>query len=134
MNSNIYPLIGGVILGLSSSLMLWLLGQITGISGIYYNALNFKNGSWRFFFIIGLILGGGLIKTIWPELFNFNIFSNYYEIVIAGLLVGFGTKLGNGCTSGHGVCGLGRLSVRSLIATLVFMSAGIMTVFIRGSL
>jgi len=136
MNSFINPLVGGVLIGLASSLMLWLLGQVAGISGIYSNIfnLNIKGNLWRHFFILGMIAGGFFFKFLNPELLNFPITSSLGELVFAGLMVGIGTRLGSGCTSGHGVCGLGRLSARSLVATLTFILAGVITVFIKGLL
>lgn len=125
-------LLGGIILGLASALMLVLFGRIMGISGIVGNALERpKNDTlWRIVFIAGLISSAiffapfvDITRTVPTE-------TNVWLIVLAGLLVGYGTRLGSGCTSGHGICGISRLSVRSLVATGVFMASGIATVAI----
>ncbi len=132
MNGSIVmPLFGGVLIGLSSALMMFFLGRITGISGIVFkslSSLNDRREDWTRAFILGLFLGGLFLKQIYPALFSFQISTSLAKIIIAGLLVGFGTKLGSGCTSGHGVCGLPRLSKRSFVATLTFMFSGIVTV------
>lgn len=130
----VQALIGGVLIGLASWLLLASLGRVTGISGIVANALSPAKGApthetaWRWAFLMGLVGMGALMASYMhvPVIAT----RPYTLLVIAGLLVGFGTVLGSGCTSGHGVCGIGRRSIRSLIATLVFMGAGIATVFI----
>ncbi|WP_020405979.1 YeeE/YedE family protein [Hahella ganghwensis] len=126
----VWPLTGGVLIGLAAVLMLWLLGRIAGISGILWTSIVETDRHWRLAFIGGLILGPVLahffLKLPIPESGG----QNWLLIIVAGLLVGFGTRLGSGCTSGHGVCGLGRRSPRSLSATLTFMATGILTVFI----
>ncbi len=134
MNSIVEPLIGGVIIGIATSLMLFFNGKITGISGICANAFTSLNKKdfWRISFLLGLIVGAIFMKFFFPNFFNYELNFSYIEMVIAGLLVGFGTQLGSGCTSGHGVCGLPRLSARSLVATLTFISFGILTVLVRG--
>ena len=132
------PIVGGFLIGISALLLMTLLGRITGISGILWGAIsstidskNFVNDSlWRWLFVLGLPLGATLahkVMTIPTPAINDSSLS---LLIIAGLLVGFGTRMGSGCTSGHGVCGIGRLSIRSLVATLVFMFAGIATVLI----
>jgi uncharacterized protein len=126
--------IGGVLIGLASWLLLASLGRIAGISGISASALvpakHAAEGetAWRWAFIVGLVGVGALASTYMqvPVIAA----RPYSLLVLAGLLVGLGTVLGSGCTSGHGVCGMGRRSMRSLIATLTFMGAGIATVFI----
>ncbi len=130
MSQFVNQLIGGIVIGISSSMMLYFLGRITGISGICANILNlkFKDNDWRIFFILGLILGGFFMKYFNPSYFNFEIKGSAFQMIFAGLLVGFGTRLGSGCTSGRGVCGIPRLSKRSIIATLIFMFSGIVTV------
>jgi uncharacterized membrane protein YedE/YeeE len=133
MESNLLPLLGGVLIGLSSTTMLGGLGRITGISGILAISMgkfNLEN-IWRYNFLIGLLLGGFIMKVTMPELFNYEVSGGYIKIIIAGLLVGFGTRLGSGCTSGHGVCGLARLAKRSIVATLTFILFGMITVFIE---
>lgn len=127
-------LAGGIIIGLSSWLVLTSLGRVTGISGIASTALFARrhagshDGTWRWFFLGGLIAGG----AIFSALFSIPVPAprSPWLLIAAGLLVGFGTVIGSGCTSGHGVCGLGRRSVRSLVATCIFMTAGALTVWI----
>lgn len=133
MENFIWPLIGGILIGLSSTTMLAGIGRITGISGIFSGLLRApkKENLWQLTFILGLLAGGVLMILMRPELFNYAGGLNKTQAIIAGLLVGFGTRLGSGCTSGHGVCGLPRLSERSLVATLVFIGFGVLTVFIR---
>lgn len=128
----INALLGGILIGISVSLMLYWNGRVTGISGIINGALTPVKGDtlWRVLFIVGLFLGGLVMRQMNPNVFQNTITSEMWTIVVAGLLVGFGTILGSGCTSGHGVCGISRLSPRSLIATIVFMAAGIAAVFI----
>ncbi len=125
-------LIGGVIIGISVSLMLLWNGRVTGISGIINGAfLNLKTDSlWRFFFLAGLVFGGVVLNLYDPKIFSDETQSSYGITVVAGLLVGFGTILGSGCTSGHGICGISRFSPRSMIATLLFVIMGILTVTI----
>ena len=126
-------LIGGAIIGLAVSLMLVFNGRVTGISGIVSGVLSPRKNdiSWRILFLLGLLTGGVLLRFIQPEAFQ-NASNNMglIDYAVAGLLVGFGTLLGNGCTSGHGVCGISRLSVRSIIATIVFITFGVLSVFI----
>jgi len=125
---------GGVLIGVAVSLMLLWNGRVTGISGIIYGALTpvKKDTGWRWAFVIGLFTGGITLKLLRPEFFESTFSTPLWSVVLAGLLVGFGTILGSGCTSGHGVCGISRLSVRSIIATLIFIFSGILTVvFLR---
>lgn len=128
------PLLGGAIIGLAVSLMLLLNGRVTGISGIVGAVL--KPGTidwkWRVLFVLGLISGGAVVRAV-DSYRGLNSFADLTDVgllqtAIAGFLVGFGTLLGSGCTSGHGVCGISRLSPRSLVATVAFMAAGILTV------
>ncbi len=129
----IFALIGGVLIGLAVSLMLVLNGRVTGISGIIYGLLNPVKGelAWRIYFILGLLAGGIAYQFTNNSITSMAPVTELnWSIPIAGLLVGFGTVLGSGCTSGHGVCGISRLSLRSLIATFTFMLAGIITVWI----
>ena len=124
-------LAGGVLLGLASALFILLNGRVLGISGILGGLMRPQRGdtAWRVFFIAGLLVA----PTVWA-MFNPavvpRIAAGWPVLVIAGLLVGWGTSYGSGCTSGHGVCGLSRLSPRSLIATLTFMGAGFATVLL----
>ena len=122
-------LIGGVLIGLAATLLYAGIGRIAGISGIVNNALEQRTGhSWQLAFIAGLIVAAGawLIGSGAAPRIGFPL----PWLIVAGLLVGFGTRLGNGCTSGHGICGLARLSKRSLLAVLVFMGSGILTVYV----
>lgn len=123
-------LIGGVIIGISVSMMLMFNGRVTGISGIINGALTPLKGDtlWRVLFVAGLILGGFTMRALNPDVFSGSLATSTWTTVVAGLLVGFGTILGSGCTSGHGVCGISRLSPRSLVATGVFIAAGIAAV------
>ncbi|GHF77257.1 YeeE/YedE family protein [Thalassotalea marina] len=126
-------LFGGILIGLSALLLLLALGRIAGISGILANLLfgkDKKDFSWRLVFVAGLILGAAIFQNIAPQALPFRESPSTYIIAIAGFLVGFGTYIGSGCTSGHGVCGIGRFSVRSIVATVVFMLAAIITVYV----
>ncbi|MDR0213830.1 MAG: YeeE/YedE family protein [Comamonas sp.] len=128
-------LAGGLLIGLSAAILVAALGRIAGISGIVGALLQLPNwkstGSWgwRLAFIIGMV-GAPLIWQLFAPLPAMQMPSNSALIIVAGLLVGFGTRLGSGCTSGHGVCGLSRLSLRSLAATLTFIATGAITVFV----
>ena len=128
----IFALIGGAVIGLASGLLLILNGRIAGISGIVGGVLLPKDGdrSWRASFVAGLIVGGVVLLFVRPATFP-TADSPRLLLVIAGLLVGFGTRLGSGCTSGHGVCGIPRLSARSWIATCTFIVAGAITVWVQ---
>jgi hypothetical protein len=134
-------LIGGLLIGLSAVVMLGAMGRIAGISGILGGLLN--NGSsdrkWRNYFLAGLVAGVALFIALGGEVSAINLnpfdFSGELQtgvLVAGGLLVGFGTQMGSGCTSGHGVCGLGRLSPRSLAATMIFMGIAGLVVLIIG--
>ena len=133
--SNFTPiasLVGGILIGLSASAMLLLDGKIAGISGIVAGVLRPMRGetAWKVCFVAGLFTGGLVLRLVLPGAFAFGIVRSWPVLVLAGLLVGFGTRLGNGCTSGHGVCGVSRLSARSIVATLTFIATGALTVFI----
>lgn len=130
MNDFLWPIYGGILIGLSATLLLLLSGRIAGISGIVWGAITQKivsNTAWRWFFIVGILLGTFLFHQLTGKPIPVAN-SNYLLAAIAGLFVGLGVKIGNGCTSGHGVCGIGRLSPRSVIATLTFMAIAIITV------
>lgn len=122
----LYATAGGALIGLSASSMLLLNGRIAGISGIVGGALTLPKGDllWRLLFIGGLLLGGVVLVALSPAFFAVEIERSTLAIALAGLLVGVGVRLGSGCTSGHGVCGLSRFSPRSLVATGTFMAAG----------
>ena len=124
--------VGGIIIGIAVSLMLLLNGRVTGISGIINGTLTPIKGDiqWRLLFIIGLICGGLVLKIINPDFFSNELSTSSVKTVIAGLLVGFGTVMGSGCTSGHGVCGISRMSVRSMLATITFILAGVVAVYV----
>lgn len=128
------PLIGGILIGLASAILLKFLGRIAGISGIFESTLSkFKvENAWRYLFILGLIIGGVIMKLAAPSFFDYSFEASPVKIIIAGLLVGYGTRLGGGCTSGHGVCGIPRFSTRSILGTIIFMLTGILTVYIEG--
>jgi uncharacterized protein len=127
MNSWLLSLLGGLLIGTAVWIMLIGLGRVTGVSGIAAAAMTQPRQSlWRFAFLLGLISGGALFAYTFNTSAA-NVASKPW-LIAAGLLVGFGTVIGSGCTSGHGVCGLGRRSLRSLVATLTFMAAGMITV------
>jgi uncharacterized membrane protein YedE/YeeE len=124
--------IGGALIGLASVLMMLLTGRIAGVSGIFSGLLNLRgeDKGWRIAFIAGLILAPVIAGWIGYGMATPTLPGNWTVIVVAGLLVGFGSRLGGGCTSGHGICGIGRLSPRSITATIVFMVTAIATVAI----
>lgn len=125
-------LAGGVLVGAAAALMLLTAGRIAGITGIVGGALRARAGdvAWRLWFLLGLVGAGVAVGGLWPAAFAGQLARPGWWSAGAGLLVGFGTRLGNGCTSGHGVCGVARLSRRSLVATAVFMLTGVLTVFV----
>jgi uncharacterized membrane protein YedE/YeeE len=120
---------GGALIGLAASIMMLALGRIAGISGIYGGLLTPKAGDlgWRLSFVAGLLLAGGAASLFFPSGIVPTESRTLGMTVLAGLIVGVGVRLGNGCTSGHGVCGLSRFSRRSFVATLTFMATGIAT-------
>ncbi|WP_444893348.1 YeeE/YedE family protein [Microbulbifer sp. TRSA001] len=123
-------LAGGLLIGLASAALLAFNGRIAGISGIIGGLLDQIQGSlWRLAFIGGLLISP-LAWKIFAAVPDIDIQAGYPTLIAAGLLVGLGTRMASGCTSGHGVCGLSRLSTRSLAATLIFMAAGFATVFL----
>ena len=124
--------LGGALIGLGAVLLLVANGRIAGVSGIVGGLLARARGdtAWRVTFIAGLLLGALLYVAIRGERFEFAIDVPLPVTVAAGLIVGFGTRMGGGCTSGHGVCGIARFSKRSTVATAVFMAVGIVTVFV----
>ena len=125
-------LAGGVLIGLASVALLYSHGRIAGISGILGGMLdaNYKEFGWRLAFVVGMIAGGVILLLTAPEAIGTPTGRSLPAMVVAGLLVGFGTRLGSGCTSGHGICGLSRFSGRSLVAVLTFMLTGAVTVFV----
>ncbi|WP_299493343.1 YeeE/YedE family protein [uncultured Shewanella sp.] len=124
-------ILGGLTLSVSALALLYFNGRITGVSGILYGSfsVSLSKEYWRIFFIIGLI-----ISPFFSAILGFHLPTqidlSWEAIAIGGFLVGLGTQLGSGCTSGHGICGIGRLSIRSIIATSIFMITAMITVFI----
>jgi uncharacterized membrane protein YedE/YeeE len=132
MMASLAPFAGGALIGAAAALLLLANGRIAGISGIAGGLLGpaGRDAAWRAAFLVGLLLGPVLFRLTaghWPDL---HVEASWPMLVVAGLLVGYGTRLGSGCTSGHGVCGLARLSPRSLAAVATFMAAAIVTVFL----
>lgn len=131
-------IIGGLLIGIATAAWLWLYGRVTGISGIVGGLLlksPVGDRGWRAWYLAGLI--GGALLYLWlaghglpGTHFRVDLQTTWPVLVIAGFLVGFGTRLGHGCTSGHGICGISRLSRRSLVATATFMAFGFATVFV----
>ena len=128
---------GGALIGLSAVLLMALNGRIAGVSGIgssvlppWTERLDNNDLAWRFAFIIGIMMAPLLVQTVSGEAIQQTVSSNISLMVIAGLITGVGSVYGGGCTSGHGVCGMSRLSMRSIIATCTFMATAFMTVFI----
>lgn len=124
-------LIGGILIGISATILLVFNGRIAGISGMINGALEFVTSQiWRWYFLGGMLIGGLIYEYLLPlpntPRYNLDLMA----MILGGFLVGFGTRMGNGCTSGHGVCGLGRLSVRSLTAVISFLASGMVTVYI----
>jgi uncharacterized membrane protein YedE/YeeE len=127
-------LIGGALIGLSAAVLLLFKGRIAGISGIAGGVILPEKGDipWRILFLVGLVVGGVFYQLfgISPSVENIQPVTGKVGLILAGLLVGIGSALGTGCTSGHGICGLARRSFRSLVATLTFMLTAMITVFI----
>jgi uncharacterized membrane protein YedE/YeeE len=127
------PLLGGMLIGVAATLLLLFYGKIFGVSGIVGGL--FKNETkdydWRIAIVLGFLAGGAILYWSMPGVFTNTAIRPTIMTVIAGLLVGYGTSLGSGCTSGHGICGLSRFSPRSLVAVLVFMGAGVISVAIQ---
>ncbi|MGK7952590.1 MAG: YeeE/YedE family protein [Xenococcaceae cyanobacterium] len=127
----IAALVGGVLIGLSATILLAFDGRIAGISGMVNGAIKFKpEENWRWLFIVGMLAGGFLYEYLLPVAPTPVSSFAPTAMIVGGFLVGVGTRMGNGCTSGHGVCGLGRLSFRSLVAVITFMITAILTVFV----
>ena len=127
-------LAGGALIGLAATLLLLVQGRIAGISGVLGQMVGRRpaDWQWRFTFLAGLFVGGTLIVWLSPSMIAAPTGRSLSQLIGAGLLVGYGTRLGNGCTSGHGVCGLSRRSGRSLAATVTFMAAGFATATLVG--
>ena len=133
INAYLMSLTGGVLLGLSAMWLLLSLGRIAGICGIAWGSLAGPERAWRWLFLTGLLAGGLLTHNVIGQPVPAESSAPLWLIATSGLLVGLGTRIGGGCTSGHGVCGLGRRSPRSLVATATFMTLGVITVFIMQS-
>ncbi len=121
-------LIGGAVIGAASAMLLLFVGRIFGVSGVVGGVVTPKKGdlAWRIGLLAGLGVGGAVLTASFPDAFDPGPMRSVGTTAVAGLLVGFGTQLGGGCTSGHGVCGVSRLSPRSLVATAVFVSTGML--------
>lgn len=132
MTQYLPALAGGILIGISATLLLWLNGRIAGVSGILNGALESVAGDrhWRWQFLLGLLAGAGVYFYGSGAPYFVADTPSPWLMIGAGLLVGAGTRIGSGCTSGHGVCGLGRLSLRSLAATATFMAAAMITVYL----
>jgi uncharacterized protein len=127
----VQSLIGGLLIGIATLIMIRYLGKITGISGIVGQTWSAASGdrAWRLAFVAGLVLSPLVYALVWP-LPAVEIQASTPWLIVAGVLVGFGSRLGSGCTSGHGVCGLSRLSPRSLVATVTFMLVAMLVVWL----
>jgi uncharacterized protein len=122
--------IGGILVGIAATVLLWFNGRIAGISGIFNGMITSrKKGDvlWRVLFILGMVAGGFVHQQFDPSYQPLG--APIWVLVLGGLIVGYGTSMGSGCASGHGVCGLGRLSVRSMYAVVTFLSTGILTTY-----
>lgn len=122
--------LGGLLIGLGVIIFFITTGRLAGVSGISFNVISNNNRYTNILFLIGLIIGPIVYKFLITENIPFIINKNYFIIITGGLLVGVGTKIGSGCTSGHGVCGISRFSVRSILATILFIFSGVITVLI----
>ncbi len=130
-------LMGGILIGIAATIIFFVNGRIMGISGILGNLIATKETDqkfWRIIFILGVLIGPLIFILLFKEIKS-EMVANTTLLIISGFLVGLGTSLGNGCTSGHGICGLSRFSIRSIVATLVFVISGMITVYlINGNL
>ncbi|ELA6646567.1 YeeE/YedE family protein [Vibrio sp. 431] len=123
-------LLGGIIVGVSAITLMLFTGKTAGISGILNGAVESEDRVWRIVFLIAMVLGGVFAVYVLgghvPEQYSGSV----VLVIVAGLLVGVGTRIGNGCTSGHGICGIGRFSIRSVVATCTFMATAMLTVLL----
>jgi uncharacterized membrane protein YedE/YeeE len=119
-------------MGLSAAILLLFSGRVAGIGGVYAGILRPTRGdvAWRVWFLLGLAAGGIVMARMLPSCFASTLVRSTGASALAGVLVGFGSRLGNGCTSGHGLCGIGRLSARSIVATMTFIATGALTVVV----
>jgi uncharacterized membrane protein YedE/YeeE len=134
MEAFILPLVGGSLIGIAVSMMLIFNGRVTGISGIISGLLKVTKQDilWRVTFVIGMFAGGLVLREWDPNVFANTSGRPTWMIALAGLLVGYGTVMGGGCTSGHGVCGISRMSIRSLLATVTFILFGVISATLTG--
>lgn len=132
----ILAIIGGALIGGGAAALMYFSGKIAGLSGIVGGLLEPKPGDlgWRLALVAGVVVGGAALALVRPELFGFGVQRSWPAIIAGGLLVGFGARLGSGCTSGHGVCGLARLGPRSLVATTTFVATGAVAAFVVNQL
>lgn len=132
LSGAVQGLLGGVLIGLAGAMLLLFNGRIAGIAGILAGFIKPAQSewTWRAWFVAGLLGGGALVYLVAPGQFAIEIQRSWPLLVLGGLLVGFGSRLGSGCTSGHGVCGLSRFSARSWVATAVFTGTGALTVYV----
>jgi uncharacterized membrane protein YedE/YeeE len=123
---------GGVLIGLAATLLLLFNGRIAGISGMMSGLLGTQRTEffWRLAFLAGIVIGAFIFHIIKPEFYQPRANFPIWLLALGGILVGFGTRMGNGCTSGHAICGIARLSLRSIVATVTFMATGFIIVFI----
>ena len=127
----ILSLVGGLIIGSSVVLYFYTTGRLAGISGIFANGLTAKkNRSSNLLFLLGLIIGPSIYLLISNQEISFDVTNSFFLIIAAGFFVGLGTRMSSGCTSGHGICGISRFSIRSIIATISFVITGVIIVFI----
>lgn len=127
-------LFGGVLIGCAASLLLLFQGRVFGISGILANGIFSvsEDRQWQIAVIVGLLFSGLVLRFFYPDSLILGLRHSPLRYLLSGLLVGIGTQLGSGCTSGHGVCGMSRLSIRSIVATVCFITAGVATVALVG--
>ena len=128
-------LMGGILIGIAATIIFFVNGRIMGISGILGNLIATKETDqkfWRIIFILGVLIGPLIFILLFKEIKS-EMVANTTLLIISGFFVGLGTSLGNGCTSGHGICGLSRFSIRSIVATLVFVISGMITVYLINS-
>ncbi len=127
--SPVESLVGGIVIGIAALVLLRFYRRIAGISGIFGGLFPFDTGEtlWRLVFLAGLMTGGVVLSFLHSDAVTFELTYSNPALILAGLLVGVGSRMGNGCTSGHGICGLGRLAPRSMAAVLTFMVTGILT-------
>ena len=130
VNHIVNALLGGVLIGSAATLFFWLNGRIAGVSSVIVSLLFFKDRLWPALFILGIVVGAALYYALGGSVPVPRGSFPPWLLAFAGVLVGFGTALARGCTSGHGVCGLGRLSLRSLVATLTFLVVGLLATLV----